>query len=105
MRGFGMDIAILLFLAGCSPLLFGLSEPESAEKDLPSGFQQMLARGTLESIDNPQFVSAEEAEIPPDAWILGVLLQGEARAYSLSLLNSHEVVNDEIAGQPVAAVW
>jgi len=100
-----MEIVILLFFAGFSSLLFGLSEPESAKPDLPSGFQQLLERGALESIDDPQFVSAKEAEIPPDAWVLGVVLEGEARAYSLSLLNGYEVVNDEIAGQPVAAVW
>ncbi|MCH7548683.1 MAG: DUF3179 domain-containing protein [Candidatus Krumholzibacteriota bacterium] len=44
-------------------------------------------------------------DIPDDAWILGVLINGEARAYDLNLLNHHEIVNDEVGGTPVAAVW
>jgi hypothetical protein len=40
-----------------------------------------------------------------DAWILGVEIDGEARAYSLNLLNSHEVVNDRIGERSFAAVW
>ncbi len=38
-------------------------------------------------------------------WVLGVVLEGQARAYSLNLLNRHEVINDRIADQPIAAVW
>ena len=34
-----------------------------------------------------------------------VVIDGEARAYSLNLLNRHEVVNDRIGEQKFAAVW
>ena len=37
--------------------------------------------------------------------ILGIAINGEAKAYSLNLLNRHEVVNDRFADLPVAAVW
>ncbi len=73
--------------------------------DLPEDFQQIIPRGRIASIDKPEFVTADEAKISDDAWILGVVIGGEARAYSLNLLNRHEIVNDEIAGVPVAAVW
>ena len=52
-----------------------------------------------------EFVTADEAEIADDAWILGVVIDGQARAYSLNLLNRHEVVNDRINGKAFAAVW
>ncbi len=51
------------------------------------------------------FVSPEEAEIPDDAWVFGVVVDGEARAYSLNLLNRHEVVNDRVGEKSFAAVW
>ena len=54
---------------------------------------------------DPQFVPAAEAALPDDAWILGVAVDGDARAYSLNLLNHHEVVNDVVGGRPLAAVW
>ena len=73
--------------------------------DLPDDFRQIIPRGRIASIDDPQFVSAEHADINDDAWVFGVVIDGEARAYSLNLLNHHEIVNDEIAGVPVAAVW
>lgn len=73
--------------------------------DLPDDFRQLLPRGRIASVDDPEFVSAAEANIPDDAWVLGVMDDGQAKAYSLNLLNSHEVVNDTLGGQPIAAVW
>jgi hypothetical protein len=81
--------------------------PQSRETlaDLPAGFEQLLDRGSISSIDDPFFVSAERARIPPDAWVLGIIIGGDARAYSLNLLNNHEVVNDDFGDQSIAAVW
>ena len=73
--------------------------------DLPSDFKQLLPRGAIAAIDEPTFVSAGEAEIADDAWVLGVAIDGVAKAYSLNLLNRHEVVNDRFGELPVAAVW
>lgn len=69
------------------------------------GFEPITERGLIASIDEPKFVPAAEAEIADDSWVMGIVIGGEARAYSLNLLNSHEIVNDEVAGQPIAAVW
>ncbi len=73
--------------------------------ELPEGVEQILERGKIAAIFNPEFVSAGEAEIADDAWILGVEIDGQARAYSLNLLNRHEVVNDRIGENSFAAVW
>lgn len=77
----------------------------AAADEPPPGVEQILPRGGIAAIFEPRFVPAAEAEIPGDAWVLGVALGGEARAYGLNLLNRHEVVNDEVAGRPIAAVW
>ena len=73
--------------------------------DLPEDFKQLIPRGQIASIDDPQFVRAAEAKIPNNAWVLGVAIDGQARAYSLNLLNQHEVVNDRIGERSFAAVW
>lgn len=75
------------------------------EDEPPSGVEQLLPRGRIAAIDEPRFVAAEEADLPDDAWVFGVAIGEEARAYSLNLLNHHEVVNDTLAGRPIAAVW
>ncbi len=76
-----------------------------AEDGLPSAFKQIIPRGRIASVDAPRFVSAERAKIPPEGWVLGVVVDGHARAYSLNLLNRHEIVNDQIGDQTFAAVW
>lgn len=80
------------------PPALGADEP-------PPGVEQLLPRGRIAAVFEPKFVGAAEAEIPDDAWILGVAIDGQARAYSLNLLNSHEVVNDRIGEKSFAAVW
>ncbi len=77
----------------------------AGEDGLPPDFQQIIPRGQIASVDTPRFVSAAEARLPPEAWILGVSIDGQARAYSLNLLNRHEIVNDAIGEKSFAAVW
>ena len=76
-----------------------------AEEKPPKGVEMLLPRGGIPAIFDPEFVPADRADIDEDAWVLGVYHNGEAKAYSLNLLNHHEVVNDEVGGAPVAAVW
>jgi len=71
----------------------------------PPGVEQILKRGEIAAVFEPQFVAASEAEIADDAWVLGVVIDGQAKAYSLNLLNSHEIVNDSIGERSFAAVW
>ena len=74
-------------------------------QDTPEGYEQILERGRIASVDAPVYVTAAEAEIPADAWVLGAVIEGQAIAYSVNLLNSHEVVNDKIGDTAFAAVW
>jgi carotenoid cleavage dioxygenase-like enzyme len=97
-----MAILFILFLAFTALL----PNPTRAQSnDLPDDFEQIIPRGRIAAITNPQFVPAPEAEIAGDAWVLGVVIGGQARAFSLNILNHHEVVNDTMAGTSYAAVW
>ena len=78
---------------------------EDGAPELPSHFRQLLPRGQIASVDDPIFVPASEVAIPGDAWVLGVEIDGRAKAYSLNLLNHHEIINDRFGETPVAAVW
>lgn len=99
--------AALLLVAA---ITMGLAPGGSAlaiggQQDVPEGYVQIMARGGIPAIDTPDYVPAAEAQIRDDAWVLGVIIDGQARAYSLELLNSHEVVNDSIGDTDFAAVW
>ena len=68
---------------------------------------QVLPLGAIPAIDDPSFVSgaAANAQMRPGEPVLGIVLDGEAHAYSLWQLDAHEIVNDEIKGTAIAATW
>ncbi len=67
----------------------------------------LLPRDAIPAIDNPQFLSASEADgfYDPDELIIGVEFNGDARAYSVPFLSSHEIVNDTVGGEIIAVTW
>ncbi len=70
-------------------------------------FVQQVERDTIPAIDNPQFLTAEEAqnEYTPQELVIGVEINGDARAYSIPVLSRHEIVNDVVGGEPIAITW
>jgi hypothetical protein len=67
----------------------------------------LLPRDSIPSIDDPEFYGVEEADLEylPEELVLGVEVDGEARAYSVGLLSRHEIVNDTLAGHPISVTW
>lgn len=60
----------------------------------------------IPSLTDPQFVSAEDATfLKPRDQVIGIYLEGQAKAYPLSILNYHEAVNDHIGGIPIAVTY
>ncbi len=63
-------------------------------------------RDGIPALTNPDYVSAAKADyMRPDEQILGVFLNGVARAYPTRVLSWHEVVNDEFGDEPVLVSW
>ena len=67
----------------------------------------LLARDAIPAIDNPVFYSVLEAdqEYADEEQVIGVVFEGEARAYSTGLLSRHEIVNDTVGGRKIAVTW
>lgn len=75
-------------------------------------FSEILSGGPpkdgIPSIDDPRFVPAAEvsnqdlAETEP---VVGVIVNGKARAYPLRILTWHEIVNDEFDGVPITVTY
>jgi hypothetical protein len=67
----------------------------------------VLPRDAISAIDNPKFVSAQEAneQYAEDELVLGVEFNGDARAYSIPMLSTHEIVNDTVGGVKIAVTW
>ena len=67
--------------------------------------RSLLPPDAIRAVDDPRPVAAGEAPLAADGRVLGVVVGGEARAYSLELMNVHEIINDHLGGLSVAATW
>lgn len=68
----------------------------------------LLAPDAIPSIDTPTFFNSldDANEVYRDTeLVLGIEIDGDARAYSVPLLSRHEIVNDVVGGKPVAVTW
>jgi hypothetical protein len=67
----------------------------------------LLPRDAIPAIDNPNFLTVEEADelYDPDELVIGVEFNGDARAYSIPYLSGHEIVNDTVGGVALSVTW
>ena len=80
--------------------LTGVLVPES--KILSGG----PPRDGIPAIDTPRFVAAAAASfLKENERVLGIRRHGISKAYPVAILNWHEIVNDEFAGEPVAVTY
>jgi hypothetical protein len=74
-----------------------------------------LPRDGLPVLDYPRLLAPAQADslhreahykyLVPGDRVIGVALGGQARAYPISVMNWHEVVNDTLGGQPIAVTY
>lgn len=63
-------------------------------------------RDGIPSIDNPQFKPQADIDFLVDSEpVIGLVINGEAKAYPLRILTWHEIANDTIGGVPVAVTY
>ena len=73
----------------------------------PALIISLLAKDSIQAIDEPKFQTAAVAShaMDPDERVIGLVINGDARAYPIPVLSVHEIVNDEVGGEPVAITW
>ena len=67
----------------------------------------ILPQDGIPAIDAPEFksVSAAEKFMNDDELVMGLVVNGDARAYSTWHLDRHEIVNDYVGGAYVSVTW
>jgi len=88
-------------------LIVGLTAAPATPADLrPEEIVTVLPKDAIPAILRPTFGDSKSA-----AWlsgrdlIVGVEFGGDSRAYPVATLSRHEIVNDTVAGQPIAVTW
>lgn len=76
----------------------------------PTRFQYGIGRDTISSIDDPIFRPygdelLKARGVTGETPVLGVEVAGEARAYPVSVMRRHEVVNDRFGDEAFAVLW
>jgi hypothetical protein len=71
---------------------------------------QILAGGPpkdgIPAILEPKFIRPEQADFLEESDpVIGMVVNGVAKAYPLKILNWHEVVNDTVNGIPIAVTF
>lgn len=106
------SLTLLLLLAAQTawaqaPLPVG--KPLLLEQDPGHYWRASLSGGPgkdgIPSIDNPRFVAADKAGLGTDDIVMGVYLDGHARAYPRKILVWHEIVNDVIGDHNIAVTY
>jgi len=83
------------------------SEPEVHGTFDGEPMYTVLPPNAIPAIIAPEFVSGTDAakQMLPHEPVLGVVIAGEARAYSAWQLDAHEIVNDTVGDTAIAVIW
>ena len=83
-----------------------LVTPVESIQEREKRIYQAVERDAILAIENPVFVSAEEADFMSDREpVIGLFDGTTAKAYSVWALEAHEIVNDRLGERPVAVTW
>jgi len=109
-----MGPRISRFLA---PFFFGVCLVSSApaqhrsrqdiEKEYLGHAQQAVPRDAFPVLLNPAMGTVADGDklFQANEWIIGVAINGEAKAYPVTVMGIHELINDTVGGQPITVCW
>jgi len=59
----------------------------------------------IPSVDNPRFDTPEMTPFGREERVIGIVVNGEAKAYPIGIMNWHEIVNDTVGGSNVTVSY
>lgn len=85
--------------------LDSIPQPVNELADEEYSWSQLLPRDGIFPVYDPQFAPADQAPYDKNELVIGVEINGEAKAYAIGPLNGREMVNDVVGGVPVLVTW
>ena len=100
-----LSFFITVFLAG--PLPAQRPEPKIHGVFDGDPIYTVLPAEAIPAITQPEFVTGDKAsaQMSPEEPVIGIMVDGDARAYSTWHLDAHEIVNDTTGSTPLAVTW
>ncbi len=89
------------------PGALSLNDSTEGAGDLAIQIISLIPKDAIPAILEPQFASPQDGEIQlrDTEQIIGVSINGDARAYPINILSRHEIVNDVVGGESIAVTW
>lgn len=87
------------------PLVVMSASSVSAHHVDPGDIITVLPKDRIPAITDPRFGQDPQDWLPADSRVIGLIVNGDVRAYPLAILNWHEIVDDVVGGQVVAVTF
>ena len=97
------SLAPLTYIGGVDEVI-GPTGPLSPAFD-DADFRQLRRPDAILPVYHPRFLGSDESDLPDDELVIGLKINGDARAYPAGLLYNREMVNDTVGGVPVLVTW
>lgn len=80
---------------------------QEIEKEYLAHSQQAVPRDAFPVLLNPAMGTVADGDklFQADEWVIGVAFNGEAKAYPVTVMGIHELINDSVGGQPITVCW
>ena len=100
-------LATLPLILASAPADAAPQAPIFSEAHYDAHSRQVVPRDTFPVLNSPEMAdaSAGDEELRADEPVIGVALNGESKAYPISVMGRHELANDVIGNVPIAASW
>ncbi len=82
-----------------------LSQSVRADHVNPADIITVLPPDAIPAITSPSFGADPPDWLPGSARVIGLVVNGDARAYPLAILNWHEIVDDLVGGRPEVVTY
>jgi len=83
----------------------GQRKLDDKEADFEAASRRAAPRDAFPVLDNPKMTKAAAAKLSDAEPVIGVVVGGEARAYSVAVMGRHELANDVCGKTPIAVSW
>ena len=87
--------------------VLSVDNSEEDAGDLAIKIISLIPKDAIPAILDPEFTSDESVldKMDDSDQVIGVFINGDARAYPIKTLSRHEIVNDVVGGESIAVTW
>lgn len=110
------DLASRQLVVPVSPLLDPFPDPVFTGTGVSSSdrgevnanvtrLRMLIPKDGIRPVYEPTFLTASDIILGRDDLVIGLTINGDSRAYPISVLQRREMVNDVVGGVPILATW